>query len=159
MCIRDRYPIARVRRGAEVGTLADAFLQPGFVLGVVEALRASRELDGRAAGKPGDKPGIIRYLPEPGLAEVEFGEEPALQWISGEQSNSSVIIGGHAILKLIRNVQPGVSPEVELTRHLTRAGYANIPALLGEVLRIDADGVPHTLAAVSYTHLTLPTKA
>jgi len=118
------------------------------VLGVVEALRASRELDGRAAGKPGDKPGIIRYLPEPGLAEVEFGEEPALQWISGEQSNSSVIIGGHAILKLIRNVQPGVSPEVELTRHLTRAGYANIPALLGEVLRIDADGVPHTLAVL-----------
>jgi maltose alpha-D-glucosyltransferase/alpha-amylase len=143
-----QYPIARVRRGAEVGTLADAFLQPGFVLGVVDALRASRELDGREGGKPGDKPGIIRYLPEPGLAALDFGEEPALQWISGEQSNSSVIIGGQAILKLIRNVQPGVSPEVELTRHLTRAGYANIPALLGEVLRVDADGVPHTLAVL-----------
>lgn len=143
-----QYPIARVRRGAEVGTLADAFLQPGFVLGVVEALRAGRELDGREGGKPGDKPGIIRYLPEPGLAALELGDAPALQWISGEQSNSSAIIGGQAILKLIRNVQPGISAEVELTRHLTRAGYANIPALLGEVQRVDADGVPHTLAVL-----------
>jgi maltose alpha-D-glucosyltransferase / alpha-amylase len=143
-----QYPIARVRRGAEVGTLADAFLQPGFVLGVIDALRAGRELDGRDGGKPGDKPGVIRYLPEPGLTALDLGEDPALQWISGEQSNSSVILGGQAILKLIRNVQPGVSAEVEMTRHLTRAGYANIPALLGEVQRVDADNVPHTLAVL-----------
>ncbi|MCW3152827.1 maltose alpha-D-glucosyltransferase [Achromobacter spanius] len=143
-----QYPIARVRRGAEVGTLADAFLQPGFVLGVVDAMRAGHAVDGRDGGKPGDKPGVIRCLPEPGLAELDFGEEPALQWISAEQSNSSVIVGGQAILKLIRNVQPGISPEVEISRHLTRVGYANIPALLGEVLREDADGVPHTLAVL-----------
>ncbi|CUJ51818.1 maltose alpha-D-glucosyltransferase [Achromobacter kerstersii] len=143
-----QYPIARVRRGPEVGILADAFLQPGFVLGVVDALRAGGELDGREGGKPGDKPGVIRYLPEPGLAELDLGDDPALQWISGEQSNSSVIVGGQAILKLLRNVRPGVSPEVEMTRYLTRAGYANIPALLGEVLRVDSEGVPHTLAVL-----------
>ncbi|MGV2862634.1 putative maltokinase, partial [Achromobacter sp. AGC39] len=143
-----QYPIARVRRGPEVGTLADAFLQPGFVLGVIDALRAKQELDGRDGGKPGDKPGIIRYLPEPGLGDIDFGTEPELQWIRAEQSNSSVIVGSQAILKLIRNVKPGVSPEVEVSRHLTRAGYANIPALLGEVVRVDADGVPHTLAVM-----------
>lgn len=143
-----QYPIARVRRGPEVGILADAFLQPGFVLGVVEALRNGREWDGRQGGKPGERPGVIRSLPEPGMAELALDAEPALQWISGEQSNSSVVIGGKAILKLLRNAPAGLSAEVEMSRHLTRAGYANIPALLGEVQRVDGDGVPCTLAVL-----------
>ncbi|KOF53008.1 alpha-amylase [Achromobacter sp. DMS1] len=141
-----QYPIARVRRGAEVGVLADAFLQEEFVLDIVRALRAGRELDGRDAGKPGDKPGVIRFLPEAGLQSVELDEPPSMQWISAEQTNSSVIVDGKLILKLIRTVRGGVSPEAEMTRHLTRAGYANVPALLGEVQRVDADGVPYTLA-------------
>ncbi|MDD7981210.1 putative maltokinase, partial [Achromobacter ruhlandii] len=143
-----QYPIARVRRGPEVGILADAFLQPGFVLGVVQALRAGREWDGRQGGKPGERPGVIRCQAEPGLAALDLGAEPALQWISGEQSNSSVVIGGQAILKLLRNAEPGLSAEVEMSRHLTRAGYANIPTLLGEVRRIDADDTPCTLAVL-----------
>lgn len=141
-----QYAIARVRRGAEVGILADAFLQPGFVRGVVNALQAGREVDGRSGGKPGDKPGVIRFLPEEGLGAMEIAPDGELQWLSAEQSNSSVIVDGQVILKLIRAVRPGRSPEVEMTRYLTRAGYANMPALLGEVQREDADGVVHTLA-------------
>ncbi|RIJ05949.1 maltose alpha-D-glucosyltransferase [Achromobacter sp. K91] len=140
------YAIARVRRGAEVGILADAFLQPGFVRGIVQAMQEGRELDGRSGGKPGDKPGVIRFLPEAGLAALEVAGDGELQWLTGEQSNSSVVVDGKLILKLIRAVQPGGSPELEMTRYLTRAGYANMPALLGEVQREDADGVVHTLA-------------
>jgi maltose alpha-D-glucosyltransferase/alpha-amylase len=32
-----------------------------------------------------------------------------------------------------------------MTRHLTAAGFANAPPLLGEVVRVAADGTPHTL--------------
>ncbi|MNK34978.1 Trehalose synthase/amylase TreS [compost metagenome] len=141
-----QYAIARVRRGPEVGILADAFLQPGFVTGTLKAMQAGAELDGRSAGKPGDKPGIIRFIPEAGLVEMALADNPELQWLTAEQSNSSVIVDGQLILKLIRSVQPGVSPEAEMTRYLTRAGYTNIPALLGEVQRVDAEGVIHTLA-------------
>lgn len=141
-----QYAIARVRRGAEVGMLADAFLQPGFVRGVLKALQAGAELDGRSGGKPGDKPGVIRFLPETGLAAMELADEAELQWLTAEQSNSSVIVDGQVILKLIRAVRAGGSPEAEMTRYLTHAGYANVPALLGEVQRVDADGVVHTLA-------------
>jgi len=35
-----------------------------------------------------------------------------------------------------------------MTRHLTKVGYANAAPLLGEVVRIGADGAPHTLAIV-----------
>jgi len=141
-----QYAIARVRRGAEVGVLADAFLQPGFVRSTLRAMQASAELDGRSGGKPGDKPGVIRFLPEAGLAGMDFNGDLDMHWLSGEQSNSSVIVGNAVILKLIRSVQPGLSPEAEMTRYLTRAGYGNIPPLLGEVQRVDAEGVVHTLA-------------
>src|SRR3712207_5947827 len=32
-----------------------------------------------------------------------------------------------------------------MTRHLTAAGFANTAPLLGEVVRVSADGTPHTL--------------
>ncbi|MNT40966.1 hypothetical protein D3C72_1773110 [compost metagenome] len=71
-----QYAIARVRRGPEVGILADAFLQPGFVTGTLKAMQAGAELDGRSAGKPGDKPGIIRFIPEAGLVEMALADNP-----------------------------------------------------------------------------------
>src|SRR5690606_2899814 len=46
----------------------------------------------------------------------------------------------------------GISPEVEMSRRLTQAGYANTPALLGEVARRDTDGTTRTLA-VMHAHL------
>ncbi|MNX58505.1 Maltokinase [compost metagenome] len=141
-----QYAIARVRRGAEVGILADAFLQPGFIRSTLKAMQAGAELDGRSGGKPGDKPGVIRFLPEAGLQDVDLAGDAEMHWLTAEQSNSSVIVGSQLILKLIRSVQPGASPEAEMTRYLTRAGYGNIPALLGEVQRVDAEGVVHTLA-------------
>ena len=52
------------------------------------------------------------------------------------------------MLKLLRHIVPGVHPEAEMTRRLTEAGYGNAPELLGEILRISADGTPHTLALI-----------
>jgi maltose alpha-D-glucosyltransferase/alpha-amylase len=49
------------------------------------------------------------------------------------------------VLKVIRHVTAGVHPEGEMTRVLTERGFANIAPLLGEVVRIGADGTPHTL--------------
>jgi maltose alpha-D-glucosyltransferase/alpha-amylase len=48
-------------------------------------------------------------------------------------------------LKIIRQVQAGRHPQTEMTRYLTEHGYANSPALFGEVVRMDADGTPQTL--------------
>jgi maltose alpha-D-glucosyltransferase/alpha-amylase len=69
-----------------------------------------------------------------------------MNWISVEQSNSSVIVGDVAIIKLFRRVTDGPHPEAEMGRYLTEQGYAAIPALLGEVVRVDPDGTRHALA-------------
>jgi maltose alpha-D-glucosyltransferase/alpha-amylase len=61
---------------------------------------------------------------------------------SGEQTNTSVVIDGEAILKLYRKVEPGIHPDVEVTRFLTIArSFVHTPALLGTIRFEDRDGV------------------
>ena len=142
-----QQPLAKVRRVAQMGTLSDAMYEAAFVRRLVALLRAG----GRMAleHEPGSS---LVFLPEPGAAPdtpaLEPAEEAELSWVTAEQSNSSVVIGGRAVLKLLRTVPDAPTPEAEMTRHLTRSGYANTPALLGEVCREAADGTTRTLALV-----------
>ncbi len=57
---------------------------------------------------------------------------------SAEQSNTSILFGEQAILKLFRRLRAGENPDVEITRFLTEvANYGNIPAYLGDLHRTD----------------------
>lgn len=61
---------------------------------------------------------------------------------SAEQTNSSIIIEGEAILKLYRKLEPGVHPDVEVTRFLTlERQFAHVPVLLGAIRFEDEAGV------------------
>ncbi len=46
-----------------------------------------------------------------------------------EQSNSSAIIDGRLIAKLIRRLEPGLNPDVELPSHLLAAGFEHVPGV------------------------------
>ena len=51
-----------------------------------------------------------------------------------EQSNSSILFDDYAMLKIYRRLQPGLHPEIEMSRFLVeRAGFANTPPLLAFV--------------------------
>ncbi|HYD54962.1 MAG TPA: hypothetical protein VEA99_20165, partial [Gemmatimonadaceae bacterium] len=64
---------------------------------------------------------------------------------SGEQSNTSILIGDVAILKLFRRLEAGEHPDVEVTRFLTtEAAFAHTPTLLG-VIHLAAPGEPPTV--------------
>jgi maltose alpha-D-glucosyltransferase/alpha-amylase len=68
-------------------------------------------------------------------------EDAATRVGSAEQSNTSIIVGDFAILKLFRTLKTGIHPDVEVTRFLTsRAGFANTPALLASMRFEDAVG-------------------
>jgi len=56
-----------------------------------------------------------------------------------------VVIGDTIVLKVIRKVAGGLHPEAEMGRFLTLNGFANTPAMLGEVSRQGDDGQHYTL--------------
>jgi maltose alpha-D-glucosyltransferase/alpha-amylase len=132
--------LARVRRGRRVGFLTDAFAIDELPLAVLRALATRRVLP-LASGE-------IRFLPTTLLGKSKIPRTPDIRRLSAEQSNSSLIIGDFAMLKMVRRVSPGIHPEAEMTRILTERGFGNTAPLLGEVTRFDADGTPYTLALV-----------
>ncbi|GAB7543044.1 putative maltokinase [Cupriavidus sp. CuC1] len=128
--------MGRVRKGSRVGLVTDGFAVECFAREVVRALR-----DGLALPSPR---GPIRFLAEPGLAALPL-ETDEIQWVSAEQSNSSLSFDNSAVLKLVRRIAAGIHPEAEVTRYLTAQGYRNSAPLLGEVVRTGEDGEPRTL--------------
>ena len=90
--------------------------------------------------------GEISFEPTERMREIILAADSEIKWLSAEQSNSSLIVGDAAMVKLFRRVIAGAHPEAEMSRYLTERGFAYTPALLGEMVRVDADGTRHTLA-------------
>src|SRR5262249_39763751 len=67
--------------------------------------------------------------------------------VETEQSNTSVIFGHECILKVVRKLDDGRSPDVEMSEYLTRAGYRNTPRLLAAV-ELARGGEPATIGVV-----------
>ncbi|HUS24940.1 MAG TPA: maltose alpha-D-glucosyltransferase [Candidatus Binatia bacterium] len=132
--------LARVRQGRRVGYLTDAFSLKPFGRALLDLLR-----EGATVETP---QGALKFLPTRQIAGLKAGAGAEVRWLSTEQSNSSLVLNEETVLKLVRHLQPGVHPEAEVTRYLTEAGYANVAPMYGEVVRVTADGVPHTLAIV-----------
>jgi maltose alpha-D-glucosyltransferase/alpha-amylase len=78
--------------------------------------------------------------------KLRISHDTEVNWLSAEQSNSSLTIGDAVMLKLFRRIAAGEHPEAEVGRYLTAAGFAHAPPLLGEVVRVGCDGTTFTLA-------------
>ena len=69
---------------------------------------------------------------------------------TAEQSNTSVRIGKRAILKVIRKLEEGPHPELEVSRFLTRVGFPATPPLLSwsDLAGTDTDSASTTLSTM-----------
>ncbi|MDQ4061345.1 MAG: maltose alpha-D-glucosyltransferase, partial [Pseudomonadota bacterium] len=131
--------VARVRRGPHMGILYDAAAAPEFARAVLAAMQRGEAL---AAGDGG----TIRFSATGRLAAEAVMDDTEVRRLSGEQSNTSVNIGDRVVLKILRRLQPGIHPEVEVGRFLTDvAGFENTPPLLGAVEHVAPDGTPTVL--------------
>jgi maltose alpha-D-glucosyltransferase/alpha-amylase len=72
---------------------------------------------------------------------------------SAEQSNTSILFGDTAILKLFRRVDVGENPDVEIARFLTEvAHFKHTPAYLGDLHRADDETTIAFLQAFAPNH-------
>jgi len=113
--------------------LQDALLDDDFRHGLAHAFaRGETFAAGRArwiVQSESDRPLVV-----PASEEIRLA--------SAEQSNSSLIIGNEAIVKLFRKLQRGVHPDVEVTRFLTvERRFLHTPVLLGTIHFADDEGV------------------
>lgn len=132
-----RAVIARVEwRGGE-GLLFDATDDDDFCRRLLELVVTGSTLEsarGRLIG--------VSTAPSP-LPEGE----PKVSRGSGEQSNTTLIFGGLAIMKLFRRIEPGVNPDFEIGRFLTeRARFEGVPKTLGAITLERPTESPATLA-------------
>lgn len=129
--------LARVRRGRQVGLITDGFVLESFIRAVLAGFTNGTRL--------ASSEGELQFEATEQLAALNLGEEAEVRYLSAEQSNSSVVVGGSLVLKLIRRVNGGIHPELEMSAYLTSANYPNISPLLGWLSRVDHAGEPHLL--------------
>jgi maltose alpha-D-glucosyltransferase/alpha-amylase len=138
--LAQQLAMARLRQGRRVGFLTDGFAHESFARAVLRGLCERATISGRT--------GTLEFIGTDQLDCLTITDELPVHWLSAEQSNSSLIVGDLAMVKLIRHIFPGIHPEVEMTRYLTGIGYQNTAQLLGEVARTSPDGTRHTLIIV-----------
>jgi len=129
-----------------------------YVLSVNETGAALEEALGRDAtvqalfrmirdgGRLGSASGVLFGEPTPG-ARFPVGDSPVVRRLAVDQTNTSVVLDEDVILKVIRKLEPGANPEVEIGRILTRkTSFTAMPELLG-ALQLDSQG-PMTIGVL-----------
>jgi len=134
------FTIARVRRGRVLGALYDASATESFPMMLVEAVRQNLEI------KRDSDAIVCRATPR--MAELQLPSPVEVRRLKVEQSNSSIQIGEHLVVKLYRRISRGLHPEIEMARFLTQAGFASTPPLYGTIEHVDGEGVPSAIAVI-----------
>ena len=108
---------------AVISRVADRTVYDGLADGEISRLLLSLIVSDTTVGS-------LRFVPEPDTEAPIVGPGRPLL---GEQSNSSVIYGERAILKLFRRATPGLNPDLELHRALGREHSVEVAPLLGAI--------------------------
>lgn len=117
----------------EGATAYDALHDPGLTGLLLDLIASPREV------------GPLRFRREPG-AEIETGLDSLA--LTAEQSNTSLVFGESAILKVFRRPAPGPNPDLEVPRALARLGSPHVAAPLGWI-ETATDGADTVLAILS----------
>jgi len=95
--------------------------------------------------------GSVNAARSAAFAELDatLEDPPTVHRLHVEQSNTSVRFDSGLMLKLIRHIEPGINPDVELGQHLTdRVRFTHAPRFAGVVRHASATGEQSALAVL-----------
>jgi maltose alpha-D-glucosyltransferase / alpha-amylase len=133
--------------GEHLGLLHDAAFDRDFVAALCQLMITGAKLDTNGCRLVAESFEEIRLQ-----HEGELGQELFVRSLGVQQSNTSVRVGTNYVLKLLRKLEEGPNPELELGRYLTQvARYRQVPATAGAVtLRCERGHEPATLAILQH---------
>jgi maltokinase len=149
--VQQRWFGSKAREVSHCDVLEDVPLRDGVNASFIEAVFGAGTHETYQLIRCGDRPAdelteragvlldLIRENAEIGHEESvirfrsleDIGAAGAPRPVGAEQSNSSVVFGDELILKVFRRVEPGINPDLEITRFLTEHGFDHIPGLAG----------------------------
>ncbi len=135
------FAVARVRRGPRTGLLYGASGSNDFAACLIEGMREHREIPTEG--------GTLVFSTTSAFDPSVTVDVADIRRLKAEQSNTSIAVGSKLMLKLLRRLQPGTHPEIEIGRFLTEeAGFTHTPALLGTLEHVAEDGTRTALAVL-----------
>jgi maltose alpha-D-glucosyltransferase/alpha-amylase len=126
------WTLAKIREHARVGVMIDAFADPRFCIEVVRTVATNTEIEIEGGKLVFQATELLRSLVDRNLTPVDHS--------GGEQTRTRVVLGENIFLKAYRRLVPGVNPDVEMTQHLAKLGFAHVAGLVGSVSWQVADG-------------------
>ncbi len=122
---RPESVVARLVRpdGGDAGVLVDAFADEDTVHAFLRHLARNRRSDDRSDIRSESTPALRRL--------VRSGPDVHIPRV--EQSNTSIIVGDGAVVKLLRRLDVDPHPDVEMSQYLTDRSFPHSPALLGSM--------------------------
>ena len=132
--------LAKVRRGARMGVLFDAFWDDGFCCAVISNMEAGSTLPFEG--------GQVRFRATSAFPDlVHTGDTAKVTRTLSERGRLLVNLGDRLVLKGYRWLIAGVHPELEMSQFLTEtAKFTHIAQLAGTVEYSDREGQSSTLA-------------
>jgi maltokinase len=133
---RARLParLRHVRIGTDAGLqIYDGLHDTALTRDLLDAIVAERSV------------GTLRFCRVPG-AEIEAGLDSLV--LTGEQSNTSLVFGESAIMKVFRRITAGPNPDLEVSLALAELGSSHIAEPFGWI-ETSLDGTPTVLAILS----------
>jgi maltose alpha-D-glucosyltransferase/alpha-amylase len=121
-------PESVIARLDDHGLLIDAMSDPDGALETIRAATTEAVYQHRAN----------RVTGRPLVPDRPIADDATAHVLGVEQSNSSAIVDGR-IAKLVRRLEPGSNPDVELPTHLSERGFEHAPAAVA-TLQVDLPG-------------------
>jgi len=128
--------------GEAGGILYEATANPAFCRALLELMLNRRRLKGAHGEVESERTPVLRQI----LGDAALPESGLLKT---EQSHSSILFGDKVVLKLFRQFEWGLNPELEIGRFLTEKNFPQSKPLTGALEYVDRQNTRTTLAVVN----------